>query len=259
MDIIAKVSRGSKMDQIYLPKNRIGMTAGQYVVIAPLKERLVEEQKFKPFFYNLSNLEPLKLEIIHSIFNIIEKINPENIIITGSFLERGFRFNDIDILIIKEEKINPEPLKNKIEELLSIKTHILPLSAKTLISGLSTDPLYSLMLSKCISRNRIIFKSKRMINYKILDLQLLKSKSLIDNFDILNGDEKYYLTLNLVSILLFIQNKKLSKDIINKKIEEIFKIKIKEIKENTLQKNQFIKKYKEVYNNTFNLIMGGIK
>ena len=244
------------MDQIYLPKNRIGLPAGQYVIIEPLKG--TPRQKFKPYFYNLRNIEPLKLEIIEKIFDIAEESNPENVIITGSFLERGFKFNDIDVLIIKEENERLERIKNKIEDLIKIKAHVITLSSKTLISGLSTDPLYSLMLSKCVSKKRIIFKVNRVINSKLLDYQLLKSETLPDNFDILNGDEKYYLTLNMVSILLFIQNKNLSREIVNKNIEEKFSIKIKEIKENTLEKDRFIKKYKKIYNDTFNLIMEGI-
>ena len=115
------------------------------------------------------------------------------------------------------------------------------MSNKTLLSGLSTDPLYSLMLSKCVSKNRIILNSKRIIDYKLLDIHLLKSKVLIDNFDILNGEEKYYLILNLFSILRFIRNKKLSKEAVNKDIESALNVKIKEIRDNLLEKDSFIK------------------
>jgi len=113
------------------------------------------------------------------------------------------------------------------------------------------------MLSKCVSSKRFIFNIKRKINYKLLDLNLLKNKSLIDNFEILNGNEKYYLILNMISILLFFQNKKLSKEIVNKEIEKLFSIKIQEIKENRIKPN-FLKKYKKIYNKTFNLIISNI-
>ena len=258
MDIIAKISKGTKMDQIYLPKNRSSLVTGQYVMIVPLESNVIKTE-FKPNFYNLSNLEPLKIEIAEKIFNILEEVSPENIVITGSFLENGFKFNDVDILIIKEDKINTSILKSRIEEVIGIKTHIISLSYKTLILGLSKDPLYSMMLSKCLSKKRLIFKLKRDIDYKLLDFQLLKSKTLIENFDILNGDEKYYLTLNMISIKLFIQNSKISKKIVNENIEKEFNIDITEIKENTLEKKRFIKKYYEVYNETFNLIMENIK
>lgn len=260
MELIARISKGSKMDQVYIPKNRAGMNTGDYVIILPLEKRTEEKLIFKPYFYNLKNMEPIKMQIIERIFSIITKeANAENIIITGSFLEPGFKFNDIDILIINEEKINAEALKEKIENSLGIKAHLISLNAKTLLTGISTDPLYTLMLSKCVSKNRLIFKVKRKINYKLLDLHLLKSKTLPDNFDILNGDEKYYLTLNMVSILLFIQNKKLSKENVNKDIEKLLSISIKELKENLINKQDFIKKYRTVYTKTFNLIMESIK
>ena len=260
--MIAKISKGSNMDQVYIPKNRAGLPIGQYVLITSLEKSLEERQdagSFKPLFYNVQDLEPLKLEIIRGIFNILGKISPKNIIVTGSFLEPGFKFNDIDILVVKDEKIDIQHLSAKIENSFRIKSHILCLSNKTLASGLSTDPLYSLMLSRCVSKNRIIFNVRRTIDYKLLDFQLLKSKALIGNFDILNGEEKYYLLLNMFSILLFIKNKRLSRKLINKHIEAVFNIKIKEINGNVIEKAKFIKKYAKIYNKTFNLIMENIK
>jgi len=262
MELIGRISKGSKMDQIYLPKNRTGFASGEYVIILPLQSKLQEKQKkeAKEYLYGIKSLEPIKLGAIKEIFALINKhLNTENIVITGSFLELGFKFNDIDILIINEQKSNLESLEKQIENSLGIRPHIIQISQQALLSGLSTDPLYSLMLSKCISRNRLIFKAKRKINYKMLDLHLLKSKVLIDNFDILSGDEKYYFTLNLVSILLFIQNKKVSKEIVNKEIETLFGISVDKIKDNLISKKEFIKKYKKIYDKTFNLIMGNIK
>ena len=104
MELIGRISKGSKMDQVYIPKNRSGMNTGEYVLIMPLRKSIEGRKKspFKPYFYNLKSVEPIKLHIIEEIFSMIEKeANAENIIITGSFLEPGFKFNDIDILIIK--------------------------------------------------------------------------------------------------------------------------------------------------------------
>ena len=246
------------MDQIYISKNRLGMPIGQYVSITPLEAKPRQKGEFKPYFYNLHNLEPLKLELIEKIFDIAEEVKPENIIITGSFLQKGFRFNDIDILIIKETSEEAGKLQKKIEELTHIRAHVIILSSRTLQDGLSTDPLYSLMLSRCVSKKRIIFKIKRKIDYKLLDLQLLKSKTLVDNFDILNGEEKYYLTMNMLSIMLFIRGKKPTKEIVDKYIEGTFHIKLKELKENIIEKGAFIKRYKEIYKNAFNAVMENV-
>ena len=265
-EIIGRVSRGSQMDQVYLPKNRQGLAAGEYVLIVPLDREIKREKEgkqLKPCFYGIKNLEPIKLRIIEEIFKLIDKImNPENLIITGSFLEQGFRFNDIDILIIYEKKGDIKDIKEieeKIKDNLGLKSHVILIDNKTMLSGLSVDPLYSLMLSKSVSLKRFIYKAKRKINYKLLDLHLLKSKSLIDSFDILNGNEKYYLILNMISILLFVQSRKLSKEIVNKEMEKLFKIKIEDIKENLLDKKDFLGRYKRIYGKTIELIFKNIK
>ncbi len=245
------------MDQIYIPKNRTSFAIGNYVIVKPLEtEKIIK----KPYFYGVKNVELVKLRMIEEVFSIIEKkiVNYDNIIITGSFLDNGFKFNDIDILIISNEK--PVDISKDVEERTGIKVHLILLDNKSLMRGISIDPLYKIMLSKCVSKKRIILNVKKEINYKILDLHLLKSKILLDNFDILNGNEKYYLIRNMVAIYLFIKNKIISKDKVDDEIKKMFKLSdINEIKENILNKKEFLKKYKKMYNKTFDLIMDGIK
>lgn len=257
MEIIAKISRGSKMDQVYIPKKRNGFGIGSYVIIKPIK---IEKPEEKPFFYNVREIEPVKLELIKQVMNIIDNEieNYENIIITGSFLEGSFNFNDIDIVIVTSSKINKDLIKKNIENIIRISAHIIALDNNSLIKGLSTDPLYQMMLSKCVAKKRIIYPRKTEINYKLLDLHLLKSKTLMYNFDILNGNEKYYLVRNMIAIDLFLQHKKLSHDIINKEIKKLFGINVVEIKQNILDKKAFLQRYKKIYKDTFNKIMDTI-
>ena len=248
------------MDQVYIPKNRGGFSIGSYVILKSLETKKFAE---KPYFYNIKYIEPIKLDIVNEIMSIIDKIsnNYENIIITGSFLDTGFNFNDIDvIIIISEGKLNAKYIKNIIEDRTGIKTHIILLDNRTLIRGLSTDPLYQMMLSRCISKKRFIYEIKRKIDYKILDLHLLKSKVLMDNFDLLNGEEKYYLIRNMIAIYLKHQQKKINKEKVDREIIKIFSLNdIKQIKQNILEKNIFLKKYKTIYKKTFNRIMESIK
>lgn len=247
------------MDQVYIPKNRSGFSIGSYVLLKPLEIKKYVE---KPYFYNIKDIEPIKLEIVNEIMNSIDKIsdNYENIIITGSFLDQGFNFNDIDVIIVSENKSNIKSIENMMEDRIGIKTHVILLDNKTLIKGLSTDPLYQMMLSKCIAKKRFVYKIKHKIDYKILDLHLLKSKLLIDNFDLLSGDEKYYLVRNMIAISLYLQKKRIDKDKVNKEMVRIFNLKdIKEIKQNILDKNIFLKKYNIIYKKIFNRIMENIK
>lgn len=264
-ELIAKISKGTKMDQIYLSKERISeFSIGNYVLIKPLSAKspeIEEKQKeqLKLNFYNIKNIPEIKFRIAEEIFKNIQKYsNQENIILTGSFLNDGFNFNDLDVIIIKEkkqQKNEEEILKSKLEEKFGVNFHILFLTNKELIEGLSSDPLYENMLSKCISLKKIVFNIKRKINPKILDLHLLKSKTLIENYDILNGKEKYYLTKNMLSILLFIEGKRISDETISKELKNSLNTNPKEIQENFLNKKEFIKVYKEIYEKTFNKIM----
>jgi hypothetical protein len=259
MELIAKISKGTLMDQIYIPKNRAGLETGSYVIIRPAI--LGQEQETKPNFYNIKNIEPIKVEIARRIFGIISSIfDCENIIIVGSFLDKGFNFNDLDIVIINESKINIKSLELTVKSKLGFNSHIICLSNKELLAGLRTDPLYQAMLSRFVSKQRLIFKIKDMPDYKILDLHLIKSQSLIDNFDILTGKEKYSLTRNLIAIKLFLENKKVTNEMIDSEIMRLFKLKtINELKDNIINKLEFLRRFKEIYKKTFNKIMEGIK
>ena len=259
MEIIGKVSRGSKMDQVYIPKNRIGLGIGSYVVVKPLEEKKSIE---KLYFYGIKNIAPLKLEIIKEIISIIEKDleSYDNLIITGSFLDEGFHFSDIDIIVVAETNISISLIKKNIEGKIGIKAHILILSSKELTKGLETDPFYQMMLSRCVAKRRFVYKTKRTIEYKLLDLHLLKSKILIDNFDILNGNEKYDLVRNMMVIYLYLRGKKLSKELVDKEINRSFDLKdISELKQNLINKKSFLIKYKLIYGKTFAKILRGIE
>ena len=117
MGIIARISLGSKMDQIYLPKNRFGLKPGSYVLV---KELSHAHEKEKLFLYNIKKIEKIKIIIIEQIFKTLSNYDFENIIITGSFLEEGFNFNDMDIILICNENIDIETIRNELKEHIGV-------------------------------------------------------------------------------------------------------------------------------------------
>ncbi len=260
--LIGRISKGSRMDQVYLPKSRLGLAVGEYVTVQPLEKEPKKGSKTKRYLYGINYLEPVKLEIAEKVFSLLErKIGQyENIIITGSFLEKGFSFNDLDILLISEEKANIWWLTRELEKLTGIKIHLIQLSRADLIKGLARDPLYQLMLSQCLARKRMIYRINHVIDYKLLDLQLLQSKLLPENFDALGGKEKYYLTRNLAAIRTYLRGGNVKKEEIERLIMEQFLLSdISLIKENMISKQSFLAEYKKLYDQTFRLILGGIK
>lgn len=254
VELISRISKGTRMDQIYIPKERMpGFELGATVLIKPV----VEKAKPKPYYYKVRGLEPIKNEVIGEILNSFEQF--DNVIITGSFLEKGFDFKDIDVLLITEKKMETDNINYHFEREFGIKLHIIIIGYKPLLKGLSTDPLFQMMLSKFVSKKRVIFKVNNKINYKLLDLHLLESKALIVNFDFLTGNEKYKFIRNLIAIKLFMENKKISLETANAEIYNYFgKGAVKNIKENFLDKS-FLNNYKKLYGKIFSKILDGIK
>ncbi|MBU2639797.1 MAG: hypothetical protein KKG75_03800 [Nanoarchaeota archaeon] len=243
MEIISKISKGTKMDQIYIPKNRQGLEPGTYVKIIPIEEKTIE----RSYFYNIKELEPIKLEIVNKIFSIIKNLTKyNNIIIAGSLLDKGFNFKDIDVLLINEEKINEKNVEKILESRLKIPIHLIHMTQKELKKALMIDPIWRIMLNKSISYKRIPPLPKTNLNYKYLDAQMIKSNLLIENSECLTGNEKYKLTRNLIAIYLFVKQKHLSKENIEREIEEKFNIESEELKNNIIDE-KFIKKYKKFY------------
>ncbi|MEK6964563.1 MAG: hypothetical protein AABX70_09185 [Nanoarchaeota archaeon] len=258
MDIIAKVSRGTKMDQIYLPKNRSGLYLGSYVTIQAI---IPPKSKETLFFYHISKLEPIKQKIVEEVFSVIDQTieSYDNIILTGSFLEKGFHFNDLDLLLVTSDKIEAKPLEEAIEKITGIKTQVLIIDAKALLQGLAMDPLYQAMLSRCITKKRLIYRYQRSINYKLLDLHLLGSEALTRECDLLDGKEKYKLARNMVAIFLFLKGKKVTFKSIESEIQRKLWISSDEIKNNSGDKKIFRKTCQHLYNETFSLILNAAK
>ena len=68
MEIIGKISKGSKMDQIYLPKNRFGLNPGSHVLVKEISHKKEE----KLFYYNIKKIEKVKIIIIKELFKLYE-------------------------------------------------------------------------------------------------------------------------------------------------------------------------------------------
>ncbi|MFH1071977.1 MAG: hypothetical protein V1743_00955 [Nanoarchaeota archaeon] len=251
-ELIAKISRGTHMDQIYLSKNRApGLETGSYVLIEPIQRK----KAMSLYWYKVKKIEPIKIPVVEKIFGYLAEA--KNVIITGSFLEKGFRFNDIDVIIIDGNKGEVEQV---IHDEFGLRAHVIRLTSAALRKGMNTDPLFQLMLSKFIAKKRIFFRTQNEYNYKLLDLHLLKSKGLMDNFDDLGGSEKYKLVRNLFAIRRFLDKKPISKESVEKDIEHALgKDSALELLENRVKKEHISSTWEKVYRETFEKIMEGIQ
>ena len=257
--LVSRVSRGTRMDQIYIPKVRApGFEVGETVFVEPALQKATK--KVKLHYYHVGYLESIKVGVIEKIFEYFEQnAEAENILVAGSFLERGFTFEDIDILVIGDKKFDAVKVAEYFREGLGLKTQIIAMGNKALLKGISTDPLFEMLVSKFVAKRRVIFGVAREIRYKLLDLHLLKSELLIINFYSLTGREKYKFVRNLTAIALFLDGKKISADSVDNEINRYFgKDAVKSIRENLVDKS-FLAKYKKFYDRVFKRILAGIK
>jgi len=248
--LIKKISKGTRFNQIYLQKNEgIGFEPGKSVVISPLEDIIVKEPAI--FEYNVK-LESLKREIVKLVFKIVDSWGYyDNIIITGSFLDEGFNFEDIDIIIINPGNMEKEKLKNSIEENTGISPHLIFIDSESFNKGIKRDPLFRLMVDRYVSAKRAIFRKDREINYKLLDIYLLKNKNLIEGYDLFSIKQRKKLLRDFISIKLFSENKEVTIENIEKETNRLFG---KDIIEslfyygNNEEKHEFIAKLKKEFN-----------
>ena len=252
--MIAKISKGSQMDQIYLPKQRQpGLMPGTFVRITVLSAA----ERTRPYFRNCDRLEPWKIAIIDQVFRVVMA---ENVLITGSFIESGKDFEDIDMIVIGPEN---KKLAQKLENEIGLPFHIVALSYRSLQEGIRTDPLFQAMLSKFVAKQPLppsVFAQARTYRYRQLDLHLLESKALLESFEYLNGREKFKLLRNAITIVMFLERKTITAETIRKEIEHRFGAgTVKRLKENMLSKQPFLKTFKGLYDGLFTKIMKGVR
>ena len=158
-----KVSKGSRFNQIYVPKsmeNVIGV--GDLVKVVLLKKQ--EEIYYK----SQARLSEFKEYLAKKVFSILQKVGGiKAIFIVGSFLYET-TYNDIDVsLIVDKEKENFE---NEIENLLTKKFnqrfHILLFSEQKLKTLIEKDPLTRAMFDSYISDKKFDFNHGRIIDKK---------------------------------------------------------------------------------------------
>src|SRR3989338_6612550 len=163
LQLISKVSKGTKMDQIYLTKNRAGMQPGSYVIV---QEVPTLQPSVHPVLYGVSRIEPIKMRVIQEIFTLLEKMMPPHTcIIGGSFLNKGFNFEDIDMFIIAENILSAKYLGSTMHDKFGIAMHIVPLTPQEYEAARKAEPLLNLALSKCVSSKRLPRGNKRVIRY----------------------------------------------------------------------------------------------
>ena len=208
-----RVSKGSKFNQIYLPKEMENI-----IEVGDLVQVKLLEKKPKIYYKNQEKLSEFKEYIVKNIFSIIGKNNEiETAFIVGSFLEDNY--NDIDVILITNNEYLEKTLYSQLSKGLDQKFHIISFNKEKLKIFIETDPLIRAMFNNYISNKKINLGFNKKINWNHLNFLLMMPEDLLD----LEVSSRIYFDnlRRLITIERFLNNKQLSRKII---LDEILNI-----------------------------------
>ncbi len=249
-----KVSCGSKFNQVYIPRNLDGIIeVGDEVEV-----RLIRKEINLCYSKGLDKLSEFKERLIRGIFSELKKYKEIKVcFVVGSFLIKIINYNDIDVVIIVNDKLkNYKNLESKIYDELINKFnqnfHFMFIPESKFNNLLKICPITSYMLKKHISNRDITLKFKRELNKNHINFLLMMPEDLLE----ISVSSKVFLNnvRRLIVIEKFLDKKLLAvdndlKNLINKSLYErmnsnefisnneieflrnIIKIKLKKIKE----------------------------
>lgn len=249
MKFVHKVSKGSRFNQIYVPKDMENIfEVGDIVEVKLLKKNI-------QLFYskNIQKLSEFKERLIKEIFFILKDLKEiKQIFIVGSFLTQRIEYNDIDVVIMTDNKKIEEIVYNKLINKFNLKFHVISITKNDLMSLEQICPLTRSMFYYNISNKKFEILNKK-IDKKHIKFLLMMPEDLLEinvNSRVFYDNMRRLMTIErflenkdgdpskiddelkiLVGEFLFLQirnNENIDKKII-KKLREIIKVKLDKI------------------------------
>ncbi|MEK6885030.1 MAG: nucleotidyltransferase domain-containing protein [Nanoarchaeota archaeon] len=252
---IHKVSKGSRFNQIYIPKNVEGFEVGDTVEVRLLK-------KYTSLYYSHNlKISEFKEKLITNIFSFLSQFKEiSQIFIFGSFLTTREDYNDIDILIItpKEIKKIEERIYNDITNKFNLKFHIISISERQLNNLVHTCPMTRSMLYSFVSNKKFSLPSETRLDKNHIKFLLMMPEDLLD---IKINSKVYYDNIRrLITIERFLEKKDADPLRISSELERVLEKNILKLtKDNESINENILKKLKEVIINKLKNINSKIK
>ena len=149
---VHSVSKGSKFNQIYIPKDMESVfEAGDMVEV-----RLIEKKDRIFYSKNLKDLSEFKRKIVEKVFSILGRLKEvERIFLFGSFLTSKNEYHDIDVLVISDKKLIDSKVYDILNEEFDMKFHIISIQKNKFEQLLKICPLTRSMIFYSVSNKNI--------------------------------------------------------------------------------------------------------
>ena len=174
-EFIHQISKGSRYNQIYIPKEMEEMfEIGDTIKVILLKK--------KTFIYYSKNLKlgEFKKNLIKKVFQLLASF-PEikQVFIVGSFLVKKTDYKDIDILIVYNKKINEEKIQDFLTEKITLNFHILAIEEKSFNSLVKICPLTRSTLYYFVSNRKFVLPEESIFDKNHINFLLMMPYDLL--------------------------------------------------------------------------------
>ncbi|OGJ21961.1 hypothetical protein A3K73_07880 [Candidatus Pacearchaeota archaeon RBG_13_36_9] len=177
LKFVHKVSKGSRFNQIYIPRGmEESFQVGDTVQVILLEKKL-------SFHYsrNLPNLSEFKLSIIKGVFSELEKFkNIKQAFIFGSFLTKKSEYNDIDVLLIAEKEGLEKEVCFILTEKFELKFHVISIKEKNFNYLQKSCPLTRSMLYFFVSNKSYSVPKETEIDKEHIKFLLMMPQDLLN-------------------------------------------------------------------------------
>ena len=212
-----QVSRGSRFNQIYIPKSvekEIGV--GDEVEVTLVKKHT------NLYFSKGLHISPFKKTLIADIFAFLSRFKEiSQVFVVGSFLVEKVEYRDIDIVAIvaKPKKEVEELLYKQLINRFNMKFHVLAIPKERFTSLLKSCPLTRAMFAQYISNQEFAVPLNTVVDKKHLQFLLMMPE---DVLSVTVGSRVFFDNIRrLVTIQRFLEGKNLTIEEINKKVLQV--------------------------------------
>ena len=179
MKFISAVSKGSRFNQIYVPRNMDGkFESGDLVEV-----RLLQKRIRLCYSKGLQKLSTFKENLIREVFSFLSRFEGlQQIFVVGSFLTEKVDYNDIDILLVtdKQERYYEERIYPKLVDKFNLRFHIISIAEDRLSHLLEVCPLTRSMLYYHVSDKKSLDESNRKIDESHLRFLLMMPEDVLE-------------------------------------------------------------------------------
>jgi len=231
-----RVSKGSRFNQIYIPKEM----EKTFEVGDMVKVELVKK-KTEVFTENIK-LSEFKERLIREVFSFLSRFNIKQIFFIGSFLSQKIDYLDIDILIIADENLEKQ-VYEKLSDKFNLKFHLITIPENRFKTLAEICPLTRSMLYSYASNKKFILPSQRIDKNHIKFLLMMPE----DLLKIKSGSRTFYDSIRrLITIEMFLDKKDLNSEKINSELKSLLGIFFEYSKENNEINEEIIKKFRKI-------------